>query len=71
MTTTMYTLRNTFGDATISQHRTLAAAVAAMDRHWRAVRRANGRDSYVTYEILDPAGAKVDRCDVEEARLTH
>ena len=65
---TDYTLRNTFSDATISRHETLAAAVAAMDRHMRAVKRANGASSYLTYEILDPSGKKASRCDIDDAR---
>ena len=67
-TATYFTLRNTFVDATISRHKTLAAAVAAMDKHLRGVKRANGASSYLTYEILDPSGRKVDGCDIEEAR---
>lgn len=66
--TATYTLRNTFVDSTISRHKTLAAAVAAMDKHLRNVKRANGASSYLTYEILDSSGRRVDGCDIEEAR---
>ena len=66
--TATYTLRNTFGDSTISRHKTLAAAVAAMDKHLRGVKRANGASSFLTYEILDSSGRKASRCEIDDAR---
>jgi hypothetical protein len=69
--TLSYTLRNTFLDYDMSRHKTLAAAVKAMDKHLRGVKRSNGPHAYLTYEILDASGAKVDLCDIDEARLTH
>jgi hypothetical protein len=66
--TPLYTLRNTFVGADLSRHKTLAAAVKAMDRHLRGTKRANGASSYLTYEILDTSGQKVDLCDIDEAR---
>jgi hypothetical protein len=66
--TLLYTLRNTFLDYDMSRHKTLAAAVKAMDKHFRGVKRSNGPHAYLTYEILDASGAKVDLCDIDEAR---
>ena len=66
--TALYTLRNTFADCDLSRHKTLEAAVRAMGKHSRGTKRANGQASYVTYEILDPSGNRVDGCDIDEAR---
>jgi len=49
--TNTYELRDTFNDVRISRHRSLAASQAAMKKHLRAVRRHNGEQSYLTYEI--------------------
>lgn len=56
----MITLRDTFNDVLISKHRTVTAAVKAMHKHLRAVRRHNGQNSYLTYSILDSEGNEVD-----------
>ena len=50
--TAIYTLRNTYVGADLSNHKTLAAAIEAKEKHARGTRRANGGRAYVTYEIL-------------------
>lgn len=47
-----YTLRDTFNNITISNHRTLRAAVVAGYKHNKAVKNANGQSSYIPTEIL-------------------
>lgn len=46
-----FILTDTFNRLEISRHKTVLAAVRAERAHLRAVRRANGRDSYLTYSI--------------------
>jgi hypothetical protein len=62
-----YTLTDTFNNWTISRHRTIAAAIAAETRHLKAVKRANGASSYLTYEITSSTGEDI-RSEVESAR---
>ena len=47
-----YTLHDTFNDKTVSRHRSIEAAVRASYRFSRAVRRANGSNSYIPTVIL-------------------
>ena len=49
----MFTLKDTFNNVTVSRHRTAKAALRAQFAHLRAVRRHNGQNSYLTYEILE------------------
>lgn len=42
-----FRVRDTFNDRTVSHHRTIAAAVAAERRFNRAVKRANGQNSFI------------------------
>lgn len=56
-----YTLTDTFNDQVISRHFTVLAAVRAQTRHLRAVRKANGKNSYLTYSITSD-----DHCDISE-----
>ena len=65
----MYTLTDTFNGYTISRHRTLEAAIRAQRRHLAAVRRANGSNSYLTYEITRN-GERIDGERWEEAELS-
>ncbi len=44
-------LTDTFNKVVISRHKTVLAAERARRRHLKAVRRANGRDSYLSYSI--------------------
>jgi len=50
--TPLYTLRNTFVQADLSNHKSLYAAVKAQAKHLRGTKRANGASSYLTYEVL-------------------
>lgn len=63
----MYTLTDTFNRRALSRHRTLKAAVRAKLAHLRAVKRANGPTSYLTYAITDSAGNRPDQYDLEQA----
>lgn len=47
-----YTVRDTFNNRTVSNHRSLEAAVAADIKFGKAVKRANGQSSYIPTEIL-------------------
>lgn len=47
-----FTVRDTFNNTNVSNHRTLEAAVAADIKFGRAVKRANGQSSYIPTEIL-------------------
>ena len=59
----MFTLTDTFNGVVISRHRTLERAVRAERRHLAAVRRANGKNSYLTYSITRD-GRPVDPDDI-------
>lgn len=65
----MYALINTFnGNRVISRHRTIDNAVKADIKFQRAVKRANGRDSYMPTDIVEikrVAGCEV-RCELPE-----
>jgi hypothetical protein len=47
-----FTLRDTFNDRNVSNHRTLRAAIEAERKLLRAVRRHNGSGSYLPTQIL-------------------
>ena len=47
-----FTLRDTFNNRDISNHRTLQAAVEASCKFSRSVRRANGANSFIPTTIL-------------------
>ena len=65
----MYILTDTFNDRELSKHRTLEAAVKAQRKHLRAVKRANGESSYLTYSITE--GCKpVDPDMIDHVRHT-
>ena len=61
---TIYTLRDTFNNVAISRHKTFAAA-AALSKHLRGVKRANGANSYLTYEIILPSGERVKDFEID------
>ena len=65
-----YTLIDTFNSSIISRHRSLLAAVRASGQHARAIRRRNGGNAYVTYEITGTDGKKVDYYDLINAEET-
>jgi hypothetical protein len=54
-------LTDTFNNRQISTHRTIEAAVKAQAKHLRAVRRANGENSYLTYSIDAEDGSDIRR----------
>lgn len=66
----MYTLTDTFNHRLISRHRSLLAAVRAKGKHLRTLRRANGPNSYLTYEVTGPDGKRVDYYDLINAEET-
>lgn len=47
-----YILIDSFNGSEISRHRSIRAAVVAERKHLHAVRRANGSNSYLTYDII-------------------
>jgi len=49
----MYVLVDTFNNKLISRHRTEAAAGRACEKFQRAVKRANGKDSYIPTKICN------------------
>lgn len=63
----MILLNDTFNGRKISRHRTLKAAVKAKLAHLKAVKKANGANSYLTYSITNADGSAVDQYDVERA----
>jgi len=65
----MIKLTDTFNNRLISRHRSVAAAVTARDKHLRAVRKVNGRNSYLTYSITCDSGDDISAdVDAEEYR---
>jgi hypothetical protein len=55
----MITLIDSFNNVIISKHRNRYNAVKAMHKHIKAVKKANGKDSYLTYEIRDSSGKTI------------
>lgn len=53
-----YRVRDTFNDRTVSSHRTVEAAVKAERKFSRAVKRANGANSWIPtrIEVRNDAG---------------
>ena len=69
----MYLLRDTFGDYTISRHRTIEAAVKADKAHGRMIRKANGQSSYIPTSITHADGSSLtadEAYDAEQIRHT-
>lgn len=64
----MIVLNDTFNGHEISRHRTLEAAVRAQMRHIRAVKRANGQNSYLTYSFTRTDGKPVDGLEIMEIK---
>lgn len=63
-----YTVEDTFNKRTVSNHRTLLAAVQAERKFLKTVKRANGKHSYIPTQILVD-GARVDDEALTEARI--
>lgn len=64
----MYALIDTFNDREISQHKTLEACAKAQSRHLDRVRRANGKDSYLTYSVRHADGTKLTEAEQDDYR---
>lgn len=63
----MYILTDTFNNREISRHRTLAAAVIARMKHLKAVRKANGGNSYLTYGFSRTDGKEIEEMELLKA----
>ncbi|TXH12085.1 MAG: hypothetical protein E6R03_13590 [Hyphomicrobiaceae bacterium] len=63
-----YTVEDTFNKRTVSNHRTLLAAVRAERKFLKAVKRANGANSYIPTRILVD-GVRVDDEALTDARI--
>lgn len=48
-----YILKDAFNNVVLSQHKTLESAIRAKKKHLRAVKKANGKNSYLEYIIED------------------
>lgn len=67
----MYELQDTFNGVTISRHRTIKAAVNACRKHLRSVKRANGQNSYLTYDVTRKNGEPLTDSEREEYASAH
>lgn len=65
----MYTLTDTFNKRKISSHRTVEAAVKAERKHLKAVKKANGASSYLTYSITSDDGRDLGD-EIDRARMS-
>jgi hypothetical protein len=63
----MFTLNDTFNNRIISNHRSLVAAAKAKYKHQLVIERRFGKGAYLTYEITNPDGQKVDEYDLMRA----
>jgi hypothetical protein len=60
-------LTDTFNDRVISNHRSVKAAVAKRIAHLRAIKKANGASSYLTYSITAADGSDIrEEVEAEE-----
>lgn len=66
-----YELQDTFNSVTISRHKTIGAAVNAYRKHLRAVKRANGQNSYLTYDVTRKNGEPLTDLEREEYASLH
>ena len=67
----MFVLLDTFNNRRISRHRTLENAIRAREKHLAAVKRANGRDAFLTYDITHADGRKIAWDVLHRAEETH
>lgn len=56
---TVYIVRDTFNQRVVSRHYSVAAAIRAERAFLRAVRRANGRNSYLPTEVVASNGSDI------------
>lgn len=61
-----FTLHDTFNDRTVSVHRLISTAVRASYRFSRAVKRANGQNSFIPTVILCD-GKRLNESQQQEA----
>ncbi len=54
-----YIVRDTFNQRVVSRHFTVLAAIRAERAFLRAVRRANGRNSYLPTEVVASDGSDI------------
>ena len=66
-----YELHDTFNNRVISRHLTIAAAVAAKNFHRQAVKKANGENSYLTYDVTRKNGEPLTEFEREEYADLH
>lgn len=67
-----YTVFDTFNKTTVSAHRSLEAAAKSERRFLRAVKRANGSNSYIPTEIRkdgEPLWTDLDQYALTEIRM--
>ena len=64
----MIILTDTFNSRKISSHREVEAAVKAQSNHVKAVKKANGSSSYLTYSITSSAGRDIGE-EIDRARM--
>jgi hypothetical protein len=65
----MYTLHNITDNCKISQHRSLADAVAAQNWHAKKLMLKDGVNARVTYSIVNDKDKAVPDADLVEAQL--
>jgi predicted Zn-dependent protease len=65
----MIILTDTFNGRKISSHRTVEAAVKAEKKHLKAVKKANGSSSYLTYSIASSDGRDIGE-EIDRARMS-
>jgi hypothetical protein len=65
----MYTLHNITDNCKISQHRSLADAVAAQNWHAKKLMLKDGVNARVTYSIVDDKGKAAPDADLVDAQL--
>lgn len=61
----MYILSDTFNGREISRHQSLENALKARAKHLRAVKRANGANSYLTYSITRADGEEIEENELD------
>lgn len=64
----MIILTDTFNRCTISRHRTVKAAVKADKAHNKAVKRANGQNSYIPTRITSSDGSDISE-EIEREQM--
>ena len=63
----MYTLIDTFNRTTLSNHRTLLAAIKSQKAHSKRLKKHN---AYVTYKIVKSDGTQITRDEMIDAEIS-